>query len=1281
MIKAFFAILAATTLYASAQDDPSLIFRASFDKMTVIADKAAGWNGTRNFKPETLHLRMHEGPAGKGNALCLGNHENVVYSNYKNHNPRQGTVSLWVNPKNWTPDKKKYQIFFESVFPGDYRFLLYKFADPASLRFLILNHGKEAGHINVPLSATDWPAGRWHKIDAVWDGAMMALYLDGALAKQQPYTPNPLKFSLKPDFPESTEKGWMQLGIDKAFGHDQNDATALDELEIYDRVLAPTEIKAGFDKFYPPVAKKESRPLLAVPVGKTISADGILSSGEWDDAACIPVINPIAGKKMFPPFARVFIKQDADNLMLSAELPGCRKATVTQDDLKDICNDDVFEFHIFMKDKQRRQFIINAKGALMDARMTRPDGIFDHTMLDTAWNSGARRGVSRHKDGWIAELIIPKKSLGADAATELAANFCVTVNGDRISLACWGLGCENYGDEKHFGTLLLKPGAPPVRLERFGDADGMFTLALTPAIKAVLTDARGTEFKRPVDAPEWKLMLPVGNYDFSAVGKDFNYSTRFAEELPLEVNYTCLASQRRVDLVVDLSKANAETRRLLSAGKLSAVAQMKDSAGKVLFEKAFVPRELKTVIAVPLPDRLPRGAYSFAAEVKGGGGALTAAKRFRVPDMTPYQLKVGTGHSVPSPWAPVRETGEKNFQVWNRVYVFGDGPFPVQVTCGGEKMLCSAPELLNGGERVQWTGFKIVERYDDFIKFAGAGSAAGLVFKWESELWFDGLVKTNIGMLPATGKTEIRNLTLQWSVPAQFARAMLDPLYSGWNGRDGEKYVFPYSHGADFIIWTVGLEKGFLWWPRSDANWVNSNGYKQFSLSRRNDVVTVRADFITQRAVLEKEALYTMAFLATPNRPEPSRRRDFNAAQDWGFSKYESAKMEGFVNPPDPHDWACEPWTGLVPYNSKRFQANIDKIEEHGSHFMPYSMPAHTAPIEESYDYFFPEWRQTPGTGVGGATEYKTGMRYEPEACCPHTGAGDLFVWRADKILTDYPKIAGLYYDICEGRLCRNTLHGCGGTDAFGKEFFSSHLLSLRDYFIRIKRVLEKHGKDKVLFLHAHNRFVPFAHGIGDYWFPGEQYAHAFLTNLDHFYCENIPLREYQSAYYTPIRGSGLEFFGLYWFTADRIPGAKRLHDYPHTVQVMTPCLLHDMNVSNAMLHHPTVERWWIIKHDIDLAAAKFRGYWFDDAVKSDSEKILISWYEWSKPSPWDRLLVVGNIGRAEKKVDLKLDLKRLGLAGKKLSFRELWEGKNLDSLDSLSVKPNSFLLIGIKAE
>ena len=1262
---------------AENAEDASLLFRADFDNISVTAGRAAGSKRSGNFVPDTLQLRMHEGVAGKGNALTLNNRESVVYSNYRNHDPRQGTISLWVASENWAPDKKKFQVFFLSSFPGGCRFLIYKFIQNSLLRFAIILNNKEVGYINVPLKNADWTPGRWHRIDAVWDSTMMALYLDGTLAKQMAYTKNPLQFRNALSFPEPRANGSMQLGMSRNFSHDPDDVTAFDELEIRDRVLSPAEIRREYEKKFPPKKSAVRNPEIAVPEGRKITVDGVLSPEEWKDAACIPVVNPVGGKFPSGVSAQVYLKHDGENLMIGAEVGGGAHAAVRADDLVDLWRDDSFEFHVLSADKKRFQFILNPLGAMFDAAVDRDDGMYDQSKLNPAWNSGTVRAVKRNSDSWTLELVIPRKSIGG-IHSELAANFCATRYGEKAAHAAWGMNGRTFFDEKGFGILKFGKKAGAVRFEKFSCSDGMLDIRLTPGVRVKLAGG-GREIMRPAERGDWKIDLNAGIYDLEASAKNFSFRSRIVVDPPLVLHYTCYASKRKLDITLDLSSAGDTVRKAWKEGRLSGAVRLVDPQNAVVAEQVLSLKERRTRAELTFPPDLPRGSYRVCAEVSDGGKVkLHTAKRFRVPDMTPYKLKIGTEHTVPAPWTPVRQTGEKEFQVWNRICTFGSGPFPVRITAGTEEMLREAPDLHLDGVPVQWENFRIAERHDDFFRFTGTGRARGLSFRWSSELCFDGLIKVRIAMSPESGASTIQNLKLKWSIPAQFARAMLDPLYSPWRNRDGENLRFPYTHGHDFLIWTVGLEKGFLWWPNSCANWSNPPGHKPFSLSRKGDTVTVAADFITKKSVLRKEALYSMAFMATPGRPEPPRRRDFNPGQVWDFLKYETLKVQYYGIDKNRKDYATEPWTGLLPYDPVRFRKHIDMIEAKGSRYMPYSMPAYTANIEESYDYFFPEWRQKPGSPVGGGIEFKTGQYYAPEACCAHTGAGDLFVWRADKILTDFPKLPGLYYDICTGRLCWNTLHGCGGTDAFGNSYGSSNLLTHRDYFIRLKRVLEKHGKDKILYLHAHNRFVPFTHGIGDYWLPGEQYADAITQNPEHFYCENIPLKEYQSAYYTPIHGSGVVFLSVYQITMWRLKLKTNYYAPRYALSMLTPVLLHDMNISNCYIHHKTVERWWILKHDINLAEARFHGYWFSDAVKSASGNVHVSWYEWEKPSPYLRLLAVGNLGRKEQPAALRIDWRKLKLNPEKLRFHDLWEDREISTLDSLRVKGNHFLLIGI---
>ena len=111
------------------------------------------------------------------------------------------------------------------------------------------------------------------------------------------------------------------------------------------------------------------------------------------------------------------------------------------------------------------------------------------------------------------------------------------------------------------------------------------------------------------------------------------------------------------------------------------------------------------------------------------------------------------------------------------------------------------------------------------------------------------------------------------------------------------------------------------------------------------------------------------------------------------------------------------------------------------------------------------------------------------------------------------------------------------------------------------------------------------------------------------------------------------------------------------------------------------IQKWWDIKEKLNFDKAKFHGYWFDNAARSASEKVYVSWYELEAPSEYSRLLVIGNLGRSPQKAALALNLKELGLEGKTPEMKELWSNRKISAgeLNSHIIPGNHFLLIGIR--
>jgi len=1275
MKKSFAGVFCAlfSVLCLAQERDPALIFSADFDDYTTKASYAAGAPGGAGISAD-LSLRMYPGVAGKGNAVSLKAGECITWSAYKNFDPRQGTVSFWLAPRSWNREKKGLHTFFETRF-GEYYFAVYEENKYGTFSFVICTFKpkyREIGQVRFAMSKKDWTMKRWHKIDAVWNEKTMALYLDGALVKPLPYTKNPHLIARPVKFPETAPGRRMQLGWGRPVAED---TTAFDDLMIYDRMLTAAEIKLEYEKKIP--RKTDGRrPEIMVPAGKNITPDGRIDPDEWRDASCLVVRNPELRSQVGDMSAKVYLKKNAEQLMLAAEIKGGGKADITGNDIVDIWRDDAFEFHIMTADKKRYQFIVNPAGALFDAVVSRTDGIYDPAKLDAKWQSGVKYAVRKGEGRWFLEMVVPRKNIGADASS-LLVNFCATRWGEKSEHVNWGVDCAKFYDETRFGRLHLASEAPAVRMEQCAFADGEFRLELTPGVAARLVTADGKVMPRPAGR-SWNVALQEGIYEFSAQGKDFFYASRVNASKPFELDYTGRPSLNRLDVLVDLSGAGSAVRKKIAARQLECVASLVDGNKKVQVTRTFAVERLKSVFELPLPENLTRGTWLLKADITDNGkSVLSASKRMRVPDMTPFRAKVAADHTVPPPWSPVRKLGEGRFEVWNRVYTFKNGPFPAQIVAEGKEMLAQAPQLYLAGRPVQWSPAKIVGEFDDEIRFAGTGSAPGVKFTWSSVLSFDGLVNIRIKMAPAQDACDISDLKLAWQVPAEFARAMLSPLLTGWDNKG--KYLFPYANDYDFCIWTMGIKHGFIWHPVSSANWRNQNGHKQFSLTRSGSTVTVNADFITVDSTLEKEALYEMCFMATPSRPEPAKRRDLNMGHIWGKIKNESWRVQYYSPTPKPVAYSTEPWTGLVAWDPGKYSAHIDKLESEGTRYMPYSQPMMLESIDDYYDLYFKEWRQIPGYTCGAGVSYRTGEHYFPESCCGGTGAEDLAVWRADRHLADFPKVPGVYYDCAVARSCGNALHGCAGVDAFGKPFPRSAALRCRNYYIRLKRVFAKHGKDKILFSHAHDRFLPFLHGISDYYATGEQYFTTMIVNPKYFYAENVPLKRWQSLYYTPAKGTGFLFETAYDYITRRKMTREDCTKPEYTWGILTACTLHDVNLGSAWLNNAALEPWWVIKKDIALSDAEFHGYWFQDAVRTDGEKVFVSYYSWKKPSPYGRLLFVGNLSRKDQTVKLAVDWKKLGADPAKVKLTDLWTGKELDSAGGLEVKSNNFRLIGIK--
>lgn len=1271
----------------------SLLFEANFDNLSLNANHfSAGDGKCLSFANPDLQLRMYPGLNNKGNSVVLDGTEFCEYAAPGNFDASQGTISIWVAPINWKPSEKTYQLFFDTCFKKT-RFIVYK--NNFSNCFYFLIQYREAKGTKKSFAASsfipdvEWPAGKWHKFDATWDSSCMKLYVDGIQVKDHAWHKATFVFPETMNFPQPEAGDTFCIGAHKKLWNSSHvkpsGKTAFDGLRIYNRPLSADEIRENYNQSVPSTFGSNREPnLLTVPLIDTMpNLDGNIEPAEWSDATVVPVNEIMENSNIKQALADVkaYLKYNGKTLYLAMHSDyKPRKPAILEDDGR-VWRDDCFELHLRQKDKFHYHFIFNAIGKIYDAK----DNIVD-------WNAGAR-AVARQGDfGWCFEAALPLEQMPEIKPGETIEGglFHAVVATSTCYQGWYDRGKPMFAD--NLAKIRFGTDDTAFNLEYPGDMkNGKVNFMLTSNSKNKLTTeacikAENGDFiayEGNLLQNRWETFAPAGrNFILVKVLEQeqplFVYEKYFTVSKPVEINFSSRPSQGVILTEIDLGNAGASIVENLAEKPFEGTLSL--SQGDDTFSLIRIKQnQIKQTWELPLPKELKAGTYAIRAKL----GELENQKSFRVPDMSPYKARLGDDHTVPEPWTPIKKSAELTFELLDRTYVFGSNPAPIKVVSCEATVLDSAPEWKINGKNVQWTKAKVIAAFDDYIELEGSGTADNLTFEWKGKLCFDGVYKLDFFMAPTTGSLELDSFNLSWMTPRPEASYVLTPVYNPWvNDRIELCYVVAQPNSnRDFFVWTQSRKPGFMWWPKSLANFVNKENEKQVVLTRDNDYVYANVGIITVPAKLTRKAEYTMAFMGTPAKPPVADWRQFHFS-GWRKAKCQNAHSIGwdvFKSKESIED--CTSAAGHVPAYPDKFNEAVESWSKLGIKPYLYCMPAHFATVDPEYDYFYDEWAKTP---TYLHTIVKKGVRITNEPCCGHTAITDLITWRLEKLFSSYPDLAGLYYDLADVRHCENRLHGCGGIDAFGKAYVSSIALNMHEYMQRVYKICRKH--DRRLILHAHNLFNPIAHSYGDYWYPGEHTFSPLAQNIEHYYCEGISLEAYQSEYNSESHGCAISFLPQYARVASGV-GVESLKSRfkeflfseEYAIRTMAPLIVHDINVSAEFIDWETVGRWWELQEQMRLDKAVFYGYWFDDAVKTQDEKMLASWYELPEDAPYSRLIVVSNFSREPKPANLAVNFKKMELLGN-LAFYDLWNKKSMtkDELQTAIVGANHFMLIGI---
>ncbi|MEN6644583.1 MAG: glycoside hydrolase domain-containing protein [Armatimonadia bacterium] len=212
-----------------------LLFHASFDKLTTVADFSAG-EGKSTFTA-SLDLRSAEGVKGAG--LLQQRGERCSYPVAGNFDTSKGTYSVWVKPLSWDGHGKKFRHFLAVDCGPEYRMLLYLYpiGDENVTNFIQTNAKtpqEATSRAGAPVDIL--PRNEWTHLVSTWDASGLRLYANGKRVGE----------GLLAGTLQKLDKGTFTICPVEYWAHpqwgDPEEQTICDEVRVFDHALTDEEV-------------------------------------------------------------------------------------------------------------------------------------------------------------------------------------------------------------------------------------------------------------------------------------------------------------------------------------------------------------------------------------------------------------------------------------------------------------------------------------------------------------------------------------------------------------------------------------------------------------------------------------------------------------------------------------------------------------------------------------------------------------------------------------------------------------------------------------------------------------------------------------------------------------------------------------------------------------------------------------------------------------------------------------------------------------------------------
>ena len=696
---------------------------------------------------------------------------------------------------------------------------------------------------------------------------------------------------------------------------------------------------------------------------------------------------------------------------------------------------------------------------------------------------------------------------------------------------------------------------------------------------------------------------------------------------------------------------------------------------------------------------IPSGCCAFRATFIDRYGTRfdTAVLHDKLPGRIPWLGSAeGVRRNVPKPWTPLglsRTATGLTIRCSGRRHEFDPRSFARSIRSAGKPMLAGPARLLAtvNGKEARWskgTLKTIAEHPDQVIFTQQVRSTSGLVVNARTEMDFDGMMRVDFG-LSSSKEIRLDSLAIEIPIPAERAKY----LYH-FPGKWGTAYnagALPkrgVTMGFRPYVWLGDEERGLAWFTESDRNWFNTNPKEVTEIRREGDTVLLRVHLVSiplrlrpgtaagseftgigevevapsPSGEIANRLRYTFGMQATPVKPVDKDAWDHRIVcigqGTPGFRprlNVSNALLDRLVRRGVRAVVIFEYWADAESHTKTPHAAALKKIVQ----------ACHERGLKVLLYFGFlisdiaPEWRDFGKDCValpkGGYPVYHYLPQPEQSAwrVCLNSPWQDFMADGIAEAMTEFDA-DGVYLDGTEYPFaCCNTEHGCGTLKPDGSIALTYPIFGVRSAMRRIHDAVRSRKADGLVNVHNSTCMTMPTLGWATSYWDGEQFQN--LTKGSDMK-DLLPLDAFRAEFMGRQWGVPAEFLCYGNALTYRQSWAiTLLHDVP-----VRPAASDDVSVSVTDLG--LASAIWKAMDRFGRKEAEWLPYWGNsDYVAVSPRDAYVSLYRHPNNGV---LAVVSNLTSKRAAVNVKLNLRRLGLSGASLSVRDALRHRSVATLN-----------------